>query len=70
MNSTRAALRNPAFRELWIAAVNSGTGNTKGIGEVIVRRFVEDGAHVVFSARSQEKSALRQSAIPEAKENN
>jgi 3alpha(or 20beta)-hydroxysteroid dehydrogenase len=31
------------------------TGGTRGIGEGIVRRFVEEGARVVFSGRSQEK---------------
>jgi NAD(P)-dependent dehydrogenase (short-subunit alcohol dehydrogenase family) len=31
------------------------TGGTRGIGEGVVRRFVEEGAHVVFSGRSQEK---------------
>jgi len=31
------------------------TGSTRGIGEEIVRRFVEEGAKVVFSGRSSEK---------------
>jgi NAD(P)-dependent dehydrogenase (short-subunit alcohol dehydrogenase family) len=31
------------------------TGGTRGIGEGIARRFVEEGAHVVFSGRSEEK---------------
>jgi 3alpha(or 20beta)-hydroxysteroid dehydrogenase len=31
------------------------TGGTRGIGEGIVRRFVEEGAKVVFSGRSHEK---------------
>jgi NAD(P)-dependent dehydrogenase (short-subunit alcohol dehydrogenase family) len=31
------------------------TGGTRGIGEGIVRRFIEEGAHVVFSGRSEEK---------------
>ena len=31
------------------------TGGSRGIGEGIVRRFVEEGAKVVFSSRSQEK---------------
>jgi NAD(P)-dependent dehydrogenase (short-subunit alcohol dehydrogenase family) len=31
------------------------TGGTRGIGEGIVRRFVEEGAKVVFSGRSSEK---------------
>lgn len=31
------------------------TGGTRGIGEGIVRRFVEEGAKVVFSGRSNEK---------------
>ena len=32
------------------------TGGTRGIGEGIVRRFVEEGASVVFSGRSDEKA--------------
>ena len=31
------------------------TGGTRGIGEGIVRRFIEEGAKVVFSGRSNEK---------------
>jgi NAD(P)-dependent dehydrogenase (short-subunit alcohol dehydrogenase family) len=31
------------------------TGGSRGIGERIVRRFVEEGAKVVFSGRSSEK---------------
>ena len=31
------------------------TGGTRGIGEGIVRRFVQEGAQVVFSGRSEEK---------------
>ena len=31
------------------------TGGTRGIGEGIVRRFVQEGAQVVFSGRSHEK---------------
>jgi len=31
------------------------TGGTRGIGEGIVRRFVQEGAKVVFSGRSDEK---------------
>ena len=31
------------------------TGGSRGIGEGIVRRFVEEGAKVVFSGRSSEK---------------
>ena len=31
------------------------TGGTRGIGEGIVRSFVEEGAKVVFSGRSSEK---------------
>jgi NAD(P)-dependent dehydrogenase (short-subunit alcohol dehydrogenase family) len=31
------------------------TGGSRGIGEGIVRRFVEEGAKVVFSGRSNEK---------------
>jgi NAD(P)-dependent dehydrogenase (short-subunit alcohol dehydrogenase family) len=31
------------------------TGGTRGIGEGIVRRFVEEGARVIFSGRSSEK---------------
>jgi 3alpha(or 20beta)-hydroxysteroid dehydrogenase len=31
------------------------TGGTRGIGEGIVRRFIEEGAKVVFSGRSGEK---------------
>ena len=30
------------------------TGGTQGIGEAVVRRFVENGAHVVIVARTQE----------------
>src|SRR5580704_10027151 len=32
------------------------TGGTRGIGEGIVRRFVQEGAKVVFSGRSDEKA--------------
>ena len=32
------------------------TGGTRGIGEGIVRRFVEEGASVVFSGRSDERA--------------
>jgi NAD(P)-dependent dehydrogenase (short-subunit alcohol dehydrogenase family) len=32
------------------------TGGTRGIGEGVVRRFVEEGASVVFSGRSDEKA--------------
>jgi NAD(P)-dependent dehydrogenase (short-subunit alcohol dehydrogenase family) len=31
------------------------TGGTRGIGEAILRRFVEEGAQVVFSGRSHDK---------------
>ena len=31
------------------------TGGTRGIGEGIVRRFFQEGAHVVFSGRSRER---------------
>jgi NAD(P)-dependent dehydrogenase (short-subunit alcohol dehydrogenase family) len=31
------------------------TGGTRGIGEAIVRRFVQEGARVVFSGRSRER---------------
>jgi NAD(P)-dependent dehydrogenase (short-subunit alcohol dehydrogenase family) len=32
------------------------TGGTRGIGEGIVRRFVEEGAKVIFSGLSDEKA--------------
>jgi NAD(P)-dependent dehydrogenase (short-subunit alcohol dehydrogenase family) len=35
------------------------TGGTRGIGEGIVRRFVQEGAQVVFSGRSEEKEEKR-----------
>jgi NAD(P)-dependent dehydrogenase (short-subunit alcohol dehydrogenase family) len=31
------------------------TGSSRGIGEGIVRRFVEEGAKVVFGGRSSDK---------------
>jgi hypothetical protein len=31
------------------------TGGTRGIGEGVVRRFFQEGAHVVFSGRSRER---------------
>jgi NAD(P)-dependent dehydrogenase (short-subunit alcohol dehydrogenase family) len=34
------------------------TGGTRGIGEGIVRRFVQEGAQVVFSGRSHEKGKV------------
>jgi 3-oxoacyl-ACP reductase-like protein len=34
------------------------TVGTRGIGEGIVRRFVEEGAKVVFSGRSSDKGKL------------
>jgi NAD(P)-dependent dehydrogenase (short-subunit alcohol dehydrogenase family) len=41
------------------------TGGTRGIGEGIVRRFVEEGAQVVFSGRSHEKGkALEEELSP------
>jgi NAD(P)-dependent dehydrogenase (short-subunit alcohol dehydrogenase family) len=41
------------------------TGGSRGIGEGIVRRFVEEGAKVVFSSRSQEKGkALEKELSP------
>src|ERR1700733_14477471 len=41
------------------------TGGTRGIGEGIVRRFVEEGAKVVFSGRSSEKGkALEEELRP------
>jgi NAD(P)-dependent dehydrogenase (short-subunit alcohol dehydrogenase family) len=41
------------------------TGGTRGIGEGIVRRFVEEGAKVVFSGRSSEKGkALEEELNP------
>jgi NAD(P)-dependent dehydrogenase (short-subunit alcohol dehydrogenase family) len=41
------------------------TGGTRGIGEGIVRRFVEEGAEVVFSGRSSEKGkALEEELKP------
>src|ERR1700693_4049224 len=43
------------------------TGGTRGIGEGIVRRFVEEGAKVVFSGRSHEKGkALEEELSPNA----
>jgi NAD(P)-dependent dehydrogenase (short-subunit alcohol dehydrogenase family) len=41
------------------------TGGSRGIGEGIVRRFVEEGARVVFSGRSSEKGkALEEELSP------
>ncbi|MGA8660256.1 MAG: SDR family oxidoreductase [Chthoniobacterales bacterium] len=41
------------------------TGGTRGIGEGIVRRFVQEGAKVVFSGRSHEKgTALEEELSP------
>jgi 3alpha(or 20beta)-hydroxysteroid dehydrogenase len=41
------------------------TGGTRGIGEGIVRRFIEEGAKVVFSGRSSEKGkALGEELAP------
>jgi NAD(P)-dependent dehydrogenase (short-subunit alcohol dehydrogenase family) len=41
------------------------TGGTRGIGEGIVRRFIEEGAKVVFSGRSLEKGkALEEELSP------
>jgi NAD(P)-dependent dehydrogenase (short-subunit alcohol dehydrogenase family) len=41
------------------------TGGTRGIGEGIVRRFVEEGAKVVFSGRSSDKGkALEEELRP------
>jgi NAD(P)-dependent dehydrogenase (short-subunit alcohol dehydrogenase family) len=41
------------------------TGGTRGIGEGIVRRFVEEGANVVFSGRSSDKGkALEEELSP------
>src|SRR6202162_2914817 len=41
------------------------TGGTRGIGEGIVRRFVEEGAKVVFSGRSSDKGkALEEELKP------
>ena len=41
------------------------TGSTRGIGEGIVRRFVQEGAQVVFSGRSHEKGkALEEELSP------
>jgi NAD(P)-dependent dehydrogenase (short-subunit alcohol dehydrogenase family) len=43
------------------------TGGSRGIGEGIVRRFVEEGAKVVFSSRSEEKGkALEKKLSPNA----
>src|ERR1700732_1584138 len=43
------------------------TGGTRGIGEGIVRRFVEEGAKVVFSGRSSDKGkALEEELKPNA----
>lgn len=43
------------------------TGGTRGIGEGIVRRFVQEGAQVVFSGRSHEKGkALEGELSPNA----
>ena len=43
------------------------TGGTRGIGEAIVQRFVQEGARVVFSGRSLEKGkALEEELRPNA----
>lgn len=43
------------------------TGGTRGIGDGIVRRFVQEGARVVFSGRSREKGkALEEEFRPNA----
>jgi 3alpha(or 20beta)-hydroxysteroid dehydrogenase len=34
------------------------TGGTRGIGEGIVRRFIDEGVKVVFNGRSIEKGKL------------
>jgi NAD(P)-dependent dehydrogenase (short-subunit alcohol dehydrogenase family) len=41
------------------------TGGTKGIGAGIVRRFIEEGAHVVFSGRSEEKGKVLEQELGE-----
>src|ERR1700735_1549073 len=41
------------------------TGGTRGIGEGIVRRFVEEGARVVFSGRSIEKGKALEEELGE-----
>ena len=41
------------------------TGGTRGIGAGIVRRFVEEGAHVVFSGRSEEKGKALEEELGE-----
>ena len=46
---------NPSARLRLEDQVAVVTGGTRGIGEGIVRRFVEEGPKVVFSGRSHEK---------------
>ena len=46
---------DPSARKRLQNQVAVVTGGTKGIGAGIVRRFVEEGAYVVFSGRSEEK---------------
>jgi NAD(P)-dependent dehydrogenase (short-subunit alcohol dehydrogenase family) len=45
----------PSFRPRLENQVAVVTGGTRGIGAGIVRRFVEEGAQIVFSGRSAEK---------------
>lgn len=42
------------------------TGGTSGIGEATVRRFVDEGARVVFCGRSEEAGAALQAELGEA----
>src|ERR1700686_2302434 len=56
---------NPSARLRLEDQVAVVTGGTRGIGEGIVRRFVEEGAKVVFSGRSSEKGkALEEELSP------
>ena len=41
------------------------TGGTRGIGEGIVRRFLQEGAHVVFSGRSERKGKALEEELGE-----
>ncbi|MBV9276546.1 MAG: SDR family NAD(P)-dependent oxidoreductase [Verrucomicrobia bacterium] len=41
------------------------TGGTRGIGEGIVRRFLQEGAHFVFSGRSEQKGKALEKELGE-----
>jgi hypothetical protein len=55
----------PSFRLRLENQVSVVTGGTRGIGAAIVRRFVQEGAHVVFSGRSERKGKALEEELGE-----